>query len=88
MGLVGGQVQGQTIGYYTALALVTTVLTVRAVGLLHHSLSIPLAYAGDAFAGGALFKGVMERGWYEFNPHLGALGASTTTTSRWPTTCT
>ena len=62
----------KTIGYYTALALVTTVLTVRAVGLLHHSLSIPLAYAGDALAGGALFKGVMERGWYEFNPDLGA----------------
>jgi len=62
----------KTISYYTALALVTTVLTVRAVGLLHHSLSIPLAYAGDALAGGALFKGVMERGWYEFNPDLGA----------------
>jgi hypothetical protein len=62
----------KTISYYTVLALVTTVLTVRAVGLLHHSLSIPLAYAGDALAGGALFKGVIERGWYEFNPDLGA----------------
>ena len=62
----------KTISYYTALALVTTVLAVRAVGLLHHSLSIPLAYAGDALAGGALFKGVMEHGWYEFNPDLGA----------------
>lgn len=62
----------KTTGYYTALALVTTVLSVRAVGLLHHSLSIPLMYVGDALSGGELFKNVMERGWYELNPALGA----------------
>lgn len=62
----------KSTSYYTALALVTTVLTVWAVGLLHHSLSIPLVYFGDALSGGTQFKNVIERGWYEFNPDLGA----------------
>jgi hypothetical protein len=76
MGGHGGRLRSslwvKTISYYTVLALVTTGLTVRAVGLLHHSLNIPLAYSGDALFGGAQFKDVIESGWYEFNPHLGA----------------
>jgi hypothetical protein len=76
LGVHGGRLSSslwvKTTSYYTALSLVTTALSLWAVGLFHHSLSIPLVYFGDALAGGAQFKDVLERGWYEFNPHLGA----------------
>jgi len=72
VGRLGRSFWAQTTTFYTALAVVTTLLTVPVLGLLQHSLSIPLVYFGDALSGGAQFKDVLETGWYESNPHLGA----------------
>jgi hypothetical protein len=72
LGRLRGSRWGKATSYYAALALVTTALAVRAIGLLHHSLNIPLVYWGDALSGGAQFKDVLESGWYQYNPHLGA----------------
>jgi phosphoglycerol transferase len=58
--------------FYASLALVSTALAIWVTGLSTHAWGIPLAYAGDALAGGAQFKAVLETGWYETNPALGA----------------
>ncbi|MBV9594518.1 MAG: hypothetical protein JO147_12075, partial [Actinobacteria bacterium] len=59
-------------GYYLGLGVVTTLLALKAIGLIGHSWSIPLTYSGDALSTEASFKTVFETGWYEFNPRLGA----------------
>jgi hypothetical protein len=61
-----------TTAWYAALAVVTTIGAWWAIGLTKHPITVPLEYTGDALSGGASFKNVLERGWYEYNPHLGA----------------
>lgn len=60
------------VAYYVALAVLTTVLAIRAIGLTVQSWTIPLVYYGDALSGGSQFKNTMANGWYEYNPDLGA----------------
>lgn len=57
---------------YLAQGVVSLAVAVRVLGFLHRPFSIPLVYWGDALSGGSQFKGVLENGWYENNPMLGA----------------
>ncbi len=62
----------QIVAYYGSLALITTLGAIKAIGLTVHPLNVPLVYYGDALSGGTQFKTVLARGWYEYNPDLGA----------------
>ncbi len=57
---------------YALVALITTVLATTALELWRADFGVPLAYWGDAIPVGAHFKTVIETGWYEYNPLLGA----------------
>lgn len=57
---------------YLAAALLTTALTTWALRLWNATWSVPMAYVGDAVAVQAHAKTVLETGWYEFQPALGA----------------
>jgi hypothetical protein len=57
---------------YTLTALVSLVSTYTSLDLWAAKLSVPLTYWGDALAVGGEFKGVIETGWYKFNPELSA----------------
>lgn len=58
--------------FYAALGLVSAAAAIRATGVNGRGWGIPLGYSGDALSGGAQFKNVLETGWYEWNPDLGA----------------
>jgi phosphoglycerol transferase len=58
--------------WYAAQALLSTLLALRILGFLHRPFGIPLVYRSDALSGGSQIKGVLENGWYEQNPRLGA----------------
>lgn len=60
------------VATYAAAALVTSVLTFLALQLWRADLRVPLQYSGDALPVGAHFKTVIEEGWYEYQPRLGA----------------
>lgn len=57
---------------YAAAAAVTSLVTYIALELWKADLRVPLVYAGDALPTGAHFKTVIEEGWYEHQPRLGA----------------
>jgi hypothetical protein len=57
---------------YISSALVTSGLTTWALKLWHMSPSVPLRYDGDALSTAAYIKAIMQTGWYEHQPHLGA----------------
>jgi phosphoglycerol transferase len=48
------------------------VLTVPILHLWQADLQVPFAYSGDANSHGMLVKAVLDHGWYERNPNLGA----------------
>lgn len=53
-------------------ALLSTLLTVPLLRLWRADLEVPFAYSGDANSHGMLIKSVLDHGWYERNPQLGA----------------
>jgi phosphoglycerol transferase len=57
---------------YAAAALIATVVAWIALGLSSIDWRIPLDYHGDALAVASHFKTVIETGWYEYQPALGA----------------
>lgn len=57
---------------YLLTALVTGLVTVIALELWTARFDVPFTYTGDGIAIAAHFKTVMETGWYEFQPLLGA----------------
>ena len=57
---------------YLAALLATAALTTVALQLWKADLRVPLTYRGDALPVGAHFKTVIEEGWYEYQPRLGA----------------
>lgn len=58
--------------FYLAVAVVTSLLLVPAMDLLHVRLTVPFDYRGDALSGGAHIKNVLENGWIDYYPALGA----------------
>ncbi len=58
--------------WYALTAGVTTVVTYLALGLSSARLDIPWLYQGDSLSTAAHFKTVLEEGWYEYQPSLGA----------------
>ncbi|MET3806920.1 phosphoglycerol transferase [Nakamurella sp. UYEF19] len=52
--------------------MVTAVLLTFMMRLWRASLSSPFYYSGDAVGSAEYFKSVMETGWYEYQPALGA----------------
>jgi phosphoglycerol transferase len=59
-------------GLYLVVAVLSSLLAYLALELWRADLTVPLAYWGDALAVGSHFKTVIENGWYEYNPLLGA----------------
>jgi phosphoglycerol transferase len=57
---------------YALVFVVTSALTVVALKLWDARLDVPFLYRGDALPTGAHFKTVIETGWYEYQPALGA----------------
>jgi hypothetical protein len=57
---------------YAAAGLVTPALTSLSLRLWTARFDVPFTYAGDALPTGAHFKTVIEEGWYEYQPRLGA----------------
>ena len=57
---------------YLATAAITAMLTVVSLQLWKANLAVPLNYSGDAVSTSAHFKTVIEEGWYEYQPRLGA----------------
>ena len=57
---------------YLLTALVTGVLTTTALELWAAKITVPLTYWGDALAIADHFKTMMERGWFTYQPLLGA----------------
>ena len=57
---------------YLVTAAVTGLMTFLALELWKADLRVPLQYAGDALPTAAHFKTVIEEGWYEHQPRLGA----------------
>jgi phosphoglycerol transferase len=57
---------------YAAAASVATAIAWFAFGLSSVDWRIPLQYHGDALAVASHFKTVLETGWYEYQPALGA----------------
>jgi hypothetical protein len=57
---------------YLAAAGAAALLAALALRLWRATLSIPFTYSSDALAVGAHFKTVIETGWYEDQPALGA----------------
>ncbi|QEO08635.1 hypothetical protein [Protaetiibacter larvae] len=62
---------------YVVVAVAASVLAYGALALWRADLGVPLTYWGDALAVGSHFKTVIENGWYEFNPLLGAPAGQT-----------
>ena len=57
---------------YALVFVVTSALTAVALKLWEARLDVPFLYRGDALPTGAHFKTVIETGWYEYQPALGA----------------
>jgi hypothetical protein len=57
---------------YLAAAGLATLLAWAALDLWAFRWDVPLVYSGDALAVGSHFKTVIETGWYEWQPRLGA----------------
>ena len=57
---------------YAAAAVVTATTTALSLELWRADLRVPFLYRGDALSTGAHFKTVLEQGWYEYQPMLGA----------------
>lgn len=57
---------------YLGAAILSSGIALWAFGLFSADWRIPIDYRGDAFAVAAHFKTVLETGWYEFQPALGA----------------
>ncbi|WP_448061618.1 hypothetical protein [Cellulomonas hominis] len=57
---------------YVLSGLITSVATFTSLRLWRGDLRIPFTYWGDATAVAAHFKTVLETGWYEYQPLLGA----------------
>lgn len=57
---------------YIIAAMLATLLAWTALDLWSMRWDVPLVYSGDALAVGAHFKTVIETGWYEWQPRLGA----------------
>jgi hypothetical protein len=57
---------------YVVTAVITAVATYVALALWRADIRVPFAYGGDALPTGAHFKTVIEEGWYEHQPRLGA----------------
>ncbi|TFD55478.1 hypothetical protein E3T43_11115 [Cryobacterium sp. Hh7] len=57
---------------YSAAAVLSAVLVIITLQLWRANLSVPFTYRGDALPVGAHFKTVIEEGWYEHQPRLGA----------------
>ncbi len=60
------------VGLYLASIVLSCLATVHAMGLLSADLSAPFVYSNDATAVLAHFQTVLDTGWYEFTPQLGA----------------
>lgn len=58
--------------WYALTAGVTSVVTYFALALWSARLDIPWLYQGDSLSTAAHFKTVLEEGWYEYQPSLGA----------------
>ncbi len=58
--------------YYLFLAVVTSLLLIPAMDLLNVHLTVPFDYRGDAISGGVHIKNVIENGWIDYYPSLGA----------------
>lgn len=59
-------------GLYLVAAVLTSALTAVVLRLRLADLAVPFYYVGDAMPVGAHFKTVLETGWYESQPALGA----------------
>jgi hypothetical protein len=57
---------------YLVTAVTTSIATFFALTLWRADLRVPFEYSGDAIPTGAHFKTVIEEGWYEYQPRLGA----------------
>ena len=57
---------------YAASALLTVLAAVLLLDLPHVRLGVPLSYDGDALSVGVHVKNVLERGWIDLNPFVGA----------------
>ncbi|MGW6131527.1 hypothetical protein ACWFNE_16015 [Cellulomonas sp. NPDC055163] len=62
---------------YVAAALLSTLVTFVSLQLWRARLDVPFTYWGDAIAVAAHFKTVLETGWYEYQPLLGAPAGQT-----------
>lgn len=59
-------------GLYAAAVAVTYPILFWVLRLSSLDLRVPLNYSGDANFHGMVFKTVLDRGWYEYEPRLGA----------------
>ena len=57
---------------YAITTVLTSVLAFLSLELWRAKLSVPLTYSGDALPTAAHFKTVIQEGWYEYQPRLGA----------------
>jgi len=57
---------------YGYAAVLTAGVVTAIMRLWRATLSVPFAYFGDAVASASYFKDVIQVGWYENQPHLGA----------------
>lgn len=67
-----GRTLAVEVAYYGSLGAITLLIAWWSIGLFDQPIGIPLSYSGDALSGAMEFKDVLENGWYEFNPALGA----------------
>lgn len=57
---------------YVWAAVLSSIATVGTLRLWHLKLGIPYLYTGDALPTAAHVKTVLQQGWFEYEPHLGA----------------
>ena len=64
------------LAVYLAAALLTALAAVPLLDLFQVQLGVPLGYKGDALSVGVHVKNVLERGWIDLNPFVGAPAGS------------
>lgn len=72
LGRAWATVARSDVRIYLAAMVITAGCLTWMSRLWQATLSVPFAYAGDAVASSAYFKDVMQVGWYENQPNLGA----------------
>lgn len=66
--------RGAELLLHFAAAVLSVLLVYLAMDLARADLHVPFSYEGDGLLNTAIIKGIVENGWYQQNPSLGAPG--------------